>query len=558
MKVISKNKFFLLMLALAMPLMARSTEDYQLLLKKTIELYPEFEDALPNTSLSNSITSFVPVITNKDVLGISAIPQSPLDNKDIARLKEMVIYNTTRLLEPNSLPIIFEMLTKSIAAQDSMQIGFWTACLSNNIANYSDLSNLAEINYLAEYIPALAPDLKNSEGTPISMRGSASASFADVFKHDLMDELYQKNNASFKPQIITKQAEYMTTFLLQRPVSILKNSQLHANKLAQNLQRAALTEDKTTYNGKLAVLKSSSASIQTTASILRTAVEFAKNKIKYTSPSSKAITELASKHSQAIAPELSLYLKEAIEKQSKEGNIGILIEPLSTKQGSLLGNQTLVLASQISSALIKRKVEYSLLNLESILRSHFPSAKQMPVLIIPCVKLSARSGWYLQSELNKRINEYKEQGGRIMWVSSHSVNFLNELSRNLQSATSLSNISLDNSEEIMVHKVLNASGEESYIDMLRSPAQFNKTLPVGYTVKDNENITPLMSLKFDDELVTIAAINNDKTAAYINPLILYPAAVDTQVEALIPARFEQSIEDAFMSSLRLLMDPNAL
>ncbi len=83
-------------------------------------------------------------------------------------------------------------------------------------------------------------------------------------------------------------------------------------------------------------------------------------------------------------------------------------------------------------------------------------------------------------------------------------------------------------------------------------------LPMGYTVRENENITPLISINSDGELTTIAAINNDKSSAYFNPIILYPAAVDVQVETLIPAKFENSIEDAFMSSLRILMDPNSL
>ncbi|EDM25171.1 hypothetical protein LNTAR_24636 [Lentisphaera araneosa HTCC2155] len=558
MKVISYNKFFLLFLAVYTPLFARSTEDYQALLRKTIEIYPEFEEVLPSSSLNNSINSFVPTITNKQALGISAIPLSPLDNKDITRLKEMMIYNTTRLLEPNSLPIIFEMLTNAIASDDSMQIGFWTACLNNNIANYSNLSNLAEINYLSEYIPALAPDLKNSEGQAISMRGAATPSFNDAFKTDYSQDIYEKLISNIKPQVITTNSEYITNFLLQRPASILKNSQMHANKLALNLQRAALTKDKTTYNGNLAVLKSSVGSIQTTASILRTAVEFAKLKIKYKAPDSKSITVSSSKIDQAIPLETSLFLKEAIKTQSKEGSVGLLVEPLSTKQGSLLGKQALVLSSQISSSLAKRKIEYTVLNLDSILRSDFPTAKSMPVIIIPCIKFSARSGWYLQSELNKRIREYQNQGGRIMWVSSHSVNFLGEISRNLQNATNDLNISLDGDDEIHIHKILNASEEDGSIDMLRSPAQFNKMLPLGYTVRENENITPLISINSDGELITIAAVNKDKSSAYFNPIILYPAAVDVQVDALIPAKFESSIEDAFMSSLRILMDPNSL
>ena len=37
----------------------------------------------------------------------------------------------------------------------NFETGFWSACLSNNIASYSDMNNIAEIIYLSEYIPSL-------------------------------------------------------------------------------------------------------------------------------------------------------------------------------------------------------------------------------------------------------------------------------------------------------------------------------------------------------------------------------------------------------------------
>ncbi|WDE96032.1 hypothetical protein PQO03_09930 [Lentisphaera profundi] len=560
MKVTSFNKFFLLLCSLSSLLMARSTEDQQVLLKNTVAAYPEFKEILPTSSLNNAIISYVPVISNKKAHGIDVIPQSPLDKKDIARLRDVPINNSSILLEPKSLPIIFEMLTQAIANKDNMQIGFWTACLNNNIAFYSDLSALSEINYLSKYIPSLDPDLNNAKGEAISMRGSATTSFSEAMKDEKAFAFYEKSMKDFTPKIITNKPEYMTSFLLQRPTSILKNTQLHANKLALNLQRAALTDDKTSFNGKLAVIKSSSDSIMTTASILRTSVAFAKNKIKYKAPNSKEITDLIKKSVLPIPLEKNIFLQEIFQKQSADGVIGLLIEPLSTTQGSLLGKPSTILASQVGSALIKKKIEYRILNLDSILRTSFPSAKSMPVLIIPCTTYAARSGSHLQSALNKLVYDYQKSGGRIMWVSSHRVNFLGDISQNLQSAPKAINIDPEEEEndEIIVHKVLNSSQEDSFIDMIRSPAQFNEAIPLGYIVKEQENILPLISFDTNDEIFTIAAINKDKSALYFNPIILYPAAVDTEVTALIPAKFQSKLEEAFLSSVRLLLDPNTL
>ena len=152
----------------------------------------------------------------------------------------------------------------------------------------------------------------------------------------------------------------------------------------------------------LSVIKSSTESVITTASIIKTAAEFASKKIKYKSPASKDILTSLQEIRTSVQLSNNIFLKEAMKKQSNTG-VGILVEPLTTSQGSLLGRQSVILASQIASALQKKKIEYKILNLESILRSSFPTAKDIPVLIIPCTKYSGRSGQFKQTELNAKI-----------------------------------------------------------------------------------------------------------------------------------------------------------
>jgi hypothetical protein len=89
--------------------------------------------------------------------------------------------------------------------------------------------------------------------------------------------------------------------------------------------------------------------------------------------------------------------------------------------------------------------------------------------------------------------------------------------------------------------------------------QFGNIIPSGLIIKDDQNIVPLISFSPEEELsYTVAAINKDKTAVYFNPIVLYPAAVDKKVEKLIPAKFENTMEKAFLSTVELILDPNTL
>ena len=201
MKVVSFRLLILFIMPIIL-LFSRNQEDNKLLFNKVLDVYPEIEEILPQSDFHNSISTFVPSISAMRPMGIQSIPQNPLSSKDLARLKEMNIYNSLRLLEADTLPLIFEMLTKAIADRDNFETGFWSACLSNNIASYSDMNNIAEIIYLSEYIPSLAPDLLDADGNPISMRGSATASLSDAFRHDLANNAYEKLISEIKFQKI--------------------------------------------------------------------------------------------------------------------------------------------------------------------------------------------------------------------------------------------------------------------------------------------------------------------------------------------------------------------
>ena len=90
-------------------------------------------------------------------------------------------------------------------------------------------------------------------------------------------------------------------------------------------------------------------------------------------------------------------------------------------------------------------------------------------------------------------------------------------------------------------------------------ASLGNIISSGYLVKDHENIEALVSISPEEDLIyTVAAINKDKSAAYFNPIVLYPAAMDKEVASLIPAKFEEGIEKAFLATVELLLDPSAL
>ena len=214
MKIVSTRLVLLLLLSTLAYYLRGILKTTNFSLKRFQTYTPKLRLYFHSTDFHNSVNSFIPAFSVSGVTGLKSIPQNPLSSKDLARLKEMQIYNSRMLLEANALPIIFEMLTKAIADKDSFETGFWSACLSNNISGYSDMNNIAEVVYLSDYIPSLSPDLLDPEGKAISMRGSATASLNDAFRHDLSNDAYNNIIAKNKAQIITTNPEEMTHFLL--------------------------------------------------------------------------------------------------------------------------------------------------------------------------------------------------------------------------------------------------------------------------------------------------------------------------------------------------------
>ncbi len=554
----SNIKYFFISISLCFTIFARTNEDNQTLFQKIPDFYPEINDVLKQADFHNSVSFFVPNISSMNPTGINSIPQHPLSSKELARLKEMNINNTKVLLELKSLPLIFEMLVKALKEDDSFKAAFWAACLNNNISNYTDLTSFPEVDYLADYIPTLIPDLLTLDNKAVSMRGSASSSFNDTFRYEFASKYYESIVAKTTIQVITKDSGYITEFLLNRPASLLRVSQKHANYFSLNLERAALSSDKTNYNGTLAVLKSSLLSVITCAEIIKTAKLFANEKIEYKSPSSNDLKTTLANSQLSIPLDASLYLKPVYDQQKENGTIGLVVEAISPARQPLLGKEALLLTSQIGHSLNKKKIDYSLLELETTMKTGFPSPIKMPIIIIPSTKYTFRSGWMSISKLEQHLMTYKNKGGRIIWIGDKQIRSLGDLATKISPIPSSIRISEGEKEELKISPLISKQDKDTFIDIIRVPSQFNNIIQTGSLVNLGEGITSLFSYVEGDEEISLAAVSNDKSTTYINPLFLFPGALDKNVEKLIPTPFQSDMDTYFANIISLILDPNKL
>ena len=552
MKFASKTLLIFTTVALSINLLARDSEDNQIILNKIVDFHPEISEIISPQGLESAGHAYVTSISSERPVGLSSIPNNPLDDKESKYLKTLQIYNTQKLLELDSLPLIFEMLTQAISENNPQKIGFWIVCLNNNISSYTDLESFPEVEYLNKYIPALFPDIKTPKGKTISLRGSCSPKLKDALKSDSGKSEYARLSSIRKTEVVSTIPETLHNFLLQRPASLLLASQIHANYFVQNIQRFAIDKDKTTHNGQLAVIKSAVDSITTTAAIITTAQAFAKSKTIYKSPSVNDIQALKQAKVQSSPLGSSLLLKEIVDQQDPQASIGLFCERTSASRRPLLGSQSHLFLSLVGRSLIENQRAYRILDLdESYAAEKLPAPSEMPLLIIPSSNYIFRSGWIISKKLEIKFQDYIKAGGKIIWFGSDHIRFLGDLSTSMTPITK--EITLDPGNKAEITDLTNP-GSAITIDVIRVPSNFNKIIKSGLTIRASDKFKPLLTFNDSTSVTTIAASTKDHTMTYINPLFFYPASIDETYGKLIPCAPHKEMSAFFNSSLNLLLE----
>ena len=497
-----------------------------------------------------------------------AISPSLVGQDAVDYLKSHQIYFASALHKAEALPLMFHLLVESLKARDFSKSIVWIGSISHN------LNDSASPQYLPSYY---AVD-QLGKGFALKLKNNKFLSAADkpiqfletlYSREEGMNEL-KKLRESYKFEFKAKDEQKIAEYLGTLPIYLRNASITHSQYLMDNYQRNLFTDKKDFFNGNQAVARMGIIGIKATADVLNIAWEFAtkkiryrEDKINYQSVSSK-IDEIIKKRE---ISELPLF-KDLIP-TNNTGKIGVLTEGYYRFDESALGFSSRYLAASIMGTLKKANENYRILDLKDHLEKALPSPEQMPILIVPACELSSGFRFVKKRNINKRLNEYADAGGRILLISSLRATFMGELSFSLQTLKDDTIFQGQIMQDVQVHynSILGVDGLENTVNELAVKSMPYKTIPGKFgwmnttsllTVDSADEVVPLSFVQLEDEIYTVAGYlkrkDNPKKADFIafSNMVFYPYLMSKTFLGITKPELDPIPAKLLLNSIELL------
>ena len=499
------------------------------------------------------------------------LPTSIIGTEAAEYLKGARIISTIQFSDVKSLPHLFYLLVESLKKRQYGAAAYWTGCISHVINDSASPHQVPAIFYyktFAKDFEAVTPAGKKIIDV------ETSGLYVD--RHFNLPEgmkIIKKLRSEYKPTSIGTKPGDVSEYLTSLTFYLRNASFKHTEYLIDNMQRCIYTDSHQVHNGVLAVSKMGAIGISATADVLNTAWDIAKNKTKFKGEdllddiSESKLDELLAKRTLAQMP-----LFKDVYSSPDSGLVGVLAEPYYTYKQGAFGYASRYLAATIMGSLKSSKTTYRSLNLLSVLKKGLPSAKDMPILIVPACDISSGFRWIKKRDIEKALKKYSADGGRIIWIASDRAPFLGELSFNLKNSR---NSAIYTDEETMkegfIHynAKLTDKGEDDEIKGIKTKKFPVKHLPKqSFSWSDLKNVLEVMesdkqeNLVFfkddNDSIKTVGALlkredNPDKAQHIaISSLFFFTNLHSPVVKSLNTPQLDDVSESILLNSINLL------
>ena len=442
-----------------------------------------------------------------------AIPSSIVGTDAMDYLRGVRIISTIQLSDIRSLPHMHYLLYEALRRKRYGAAAYWTGCIShvvNDACSPHYIPSIYTYRNMAKFFATVTPDNKKIIDV------ETSGLYVD--RHFNIPEglkIIKSFRSSYKATSLGKTPGAVSESLGAMLVKLRNASFKHGAYLIDNIERNIYSDKPQVHNGILAVSKLGVIGIGATADVLNSAWELAKNKTKF--KASDILDDAIESKVESLLQErtlIELPLYRDVYSAGNSGLVGVLAEPYYTYKQSSLGDTSRILAANIMGSLKENKITYRSLNLISVLKKGLPTAKEMPILIIPASGLTSGYRWIKKRDITQALQKYTGSGGRVLWIASDRATFLGELSFNLKSAR---NSGVYTDEELMkegyVHynSKLTDKGEDGEIKGIKTKKFPVKHLPrdsfkwtelkTVLEVADNEKMENLVFFKDDNDSI---------------------------------------------------------
>ncbi|MCM8530713.1 MAG: hypothetical protein NE330_06080 [Lentisphaeraceae bacterium] len=484
-------------------------------------------------------------------------------------LKENQIYFASSLEKPEAMPHMFFLLTEALKQRDFNKAAIWIGSISHNLNDAASPHFLPSMYAVSQFSTSFR--LKVNKDQLLSTADKPILFLETLFnRSEGLNEL-KALKKDYKFELKTEDSQEISEYLATLPIYLRNASFTHSQYLVDNYERNIFTSTKDFHNGNTAVARMGIIGIKATADVLNTAYEYAKKRVRYRYDKvdfgkiDNMINDILKKRTLEQMP-----LFKAVASKDTNGKIGVLTESYYSYSESALGYSSRYLAASMMGTLKEAKESYRSLNLKDFLGKKLPSPKEMPILIVPACELTSGFRFIKKRDINKLLNQYANDGGRILLISSIRAAFMGDLSFNLKTHKDDTVFEGEIMQEAQVQysQKLGISGTATETDGLKVNSLLYKTVPNQFgwmNIKssllvdyDSTTVIPLALVKIDEQAFPIGgylAREGDKNKAsfiaYSN-MAFYPYLFSDTLLSISEPKLDKITKDIFFKSLDLI------
>ncbi|MCM8527991.1 MAG: hypothetical protein NE327_15825, partial [Lentisphaeraceae bacterium] len=440
------------------------------------------------------------------------LPSTIIGAEAVEYLKSVRVFSTIQFSDINTVPHMYYLLVEAMKRRKYDAVAYWTGCIShvfNDAASPHQVPSIYFYQNIAKLFESTTPDGKKI------LDVETSGLYVDrLFNLPEGMEILKKLRTEYKPASVGTKPGEVSEYLTALNVHLRNASFKHSEYLVDNIERCIYSDKPLVHNGILAVSKMGVIGISAAADVLNSAWSIAQNKTKY--KSDDILDDISDSKLDALLAKRTLIqmpLFRDVYSSPQAGIIGVLAEPYYTHKQGALGYTSRYLAANIMGSLKAQKITYRSINLLNALKKGVPSAKEMPILIVPACNLSSGYRWIKKRDIMNTLQKYTAEGGRVIWIGSDRATFLGDMSFNLKNIRNSSTYTEEVLKEGYVHfsASLSSKGEDDEIKGIKTKKFPIKHVPkAGFEwsdlksvleITDSEKLENIIYFKDDNDTV---------------------------------------------------------
>ncbi len=347
--------------------------------------------------------------------------------EESAYLKAHSFLVVRQLRSPSALPHLFKLASEAMARQDKARSALWCGAIIAICQDAVAIENDARVAYFRDYTLNDGAE-RSFAGKPLALRDLVDASFSEVISRDTgKKELAAFSRKAASVKAVCDTPEELAVFLSERLFKLGQAGRFHSDKYFDNSRRALLSDKPLTNNGEIAIARGQLLALETALQLIRTAKHFATKKVAFNPDELSAKLAAGEELWQSFRLDDGPAWTEVLKSADPKSKTGLLIEADWPLPQSLLGQGSRIIGPAVARHLVANG-GFRAVDLRLAALGKLPTPAEMPLLIVTATQLSKELHGWKRNDLIDALENYRSQGGRLLWIGGDKVKCLDKIS----------------------------------------------------------------------------------------------------------------------------------